>query len=257
MARLSRRSFLWAGAAVIGGYSTIRFIASRSNEKGVGWMFRRTLETNEGYARDFFDLHKPVPTFSESAITADRSNGTDGLEGEFDPAEWKLSVVGVHGAEGPVELTIEDLRKLPKTEITTQFCCIEGWSMIQKWAGVRLIDLMAAHPPQSTDDNPADLATFKNLPKYVSMMTPNGGYYVGIDMEAATHPQTLLAYEHNGKPLKTGEGEKEVDHGEPLRLIIPVKYGVKNLKRIGTIEFTNERPKDFWAEQGYDWYAGL
>jgi DMSO/TMAO reductase YedYZ molybdopterin-dependent catalytic subunit len=45
------------------------------------------------------------------------------------------------------------------------------------------------------------------------------------------------------------------DH--PLRLVIPVKYGIKNIKRIGLIRFTNSRPADYWAEEGYDWYAGL
>lgn len=69
-------------------------------------------------------------------------------------------------------------------------------------------------------------------------------------MPSALHPQTLLAYEMNGKPLEAG-------HGAPLRLAIPVKYGIKNIKRIGSIEYTDERPKDYWAERGYDWYAGL
>jgi len=45
-------------------------------------------------------------------------------------------------------------------------------------------------------------------------------------------------------------------HGAPLRLAIPVKYGIKNIKRIGTIRWTNVRPADFWGERGYDWYAG-
>ncbi len=69
-------------------------------------------------------------------------------------------------------------------------------------------------------------------------------------MPSAMHPQTLLAYEVNEKPLP-------LEHGQPLRLIIPVKYGTKNLKRIGSISFSNERPPDYWAEQGYDYYSGL
>ncbi len=63
------------------------------------------------------------------------------------------------------------------------------------------------------------------------------------------HPQTLLCYEMNGEPLT-------LEHGAPLRLVTPVKYGIKNIKRIGTIRFTDKRPADFWAERGYDWYAG-
>jgi DMSO/TMAO reductase YedYZ molybdopterin-dependent catalytic subunit len=60
----------------------------------------------------------------------------------------------------------------------------------------------------------------------------------------------ILAYEMNAKPLMP-------KHGEPLRLIIPVKYGIKNLKRIGSITFNDQRPPDYWAEQGYDYYSGL
>jgi DMSO/TMAO reductase YedYZ molybdopterin-dependent catalytic subunit len=59
-----------------------------------------------------------------------------------------------------------------------------------------------------------------------------------------------LAYEMNGKPL-------EPLHGAPLRLIIPVKYGYKSLKKIGVIKFTDTRPKDYWALFGYDYFAGM
>jgi DMSO/TMAO reductase YedYZ molybdopterin-dependent catalytic subunit len=69
-------------------------------------------------------------------------------------------------------------------------------------------------------------------------------------MASALHPQTLLCYEMGGRPLTP-------EHGAPLRLVIPVKYGIKNLKQIGTIQFTDVRPADYWAQQGYDWYAGL
>jgi DMSO/TMAO reductase YedYZ molybdopterin-dependent catalytic subunit len=54
----------------------------------------------------------------------------------------------------------------------------------------------------------------------------------------------------NGKPLESG-------HGAPLRLVIPVKYGIKNLKRIGQIAYRDAPPRDYWAEEGYDYYAGL
>ncbi len=79
--------------------------------------------------------------------------------------------------------------------------------------------------------------------------TPDREYYVGLDMASALHPQTLLCYEMDGRPLTP-------DHGAPLRLVIPVKYGIKNLKRIGTIRFADVRPADYWAERGYDWYSG-
>ncbi|WP_317175281.1 molybdopterin-dependent oxidoreductase [Pedobacter roseus] len=85
---------------------------------------------------------------------------------------------------------------------------------------------------------------------YMGLETPNGEYYVGLERDSVLHPQTILAYEMNGKPITS-------DHGAPLRLIIPVKYGIKNLKRIGLMSFSDQRPKDYWAEQGYDYYSGL
>ena len=257
--KMSRRSFAWAGIAALAGFGSIRWLATRREEAGVGWAFRRTLETNEGLVRDIFYQHKLVPTFTEKDITPERINGTDGLSGEFDPAMWKLRIEGVHQKDGPIELTLDELKAMPKTEIISQFCCIEGWSVIQKWAGVRLIDLMAKYPPsQVSGDAPDPVNAPEKLVPYVAMLTPDEGYYVGLDMESATHPQTLLAYELDGKSLLGDDGQlRENDHGAPLRLIIPVKYGVKNIKRIGTIRYTSDRPKDFWAEQGYDWFAGL
>jgi DMSO/TMAO reductase YedYZ molybdopterin-dependent catalytic subunit len=68
-------------------------------------------------------------------------------------------------------------------------------------------------------------------------------------MPSALHPQTILAYEMNGRPLAA-------DHGAPLRLIIPLKYGIKHLKRIGVLYFSDSPPPDYWAERGYDYYAG-
>ena len=84
---------------------------------------------------------------------------------------------------------------------------------------------------------------------YVGLATPDKEYYVGIDMPSALQSQTLLCYEMNGKELP-------MNQGYPLRLIIPVKYGIKHLKRIGTLSFSNSKPPDYWAERGYDYYAG-
>ena len=147
-------------------------------------------------------------------------------------------------------LTMDDIRALPKTEMTTEFKCVEGWSTIVNWAGVRLSDFMARYLPQTKNGASPDINNPQNFATYISMVTPDGGYYVGLDMPSALHPQTFLAYEMNGSPLT-------IPHGAPLRLVTPTKYGIKQIKRIGRIAFTNERPADFWAERGYDWYAGL
>lgn len=156
-----------------------------------------------------------------------------------------------HAAVPGLLLTMADVRKLPHVEMVTEFKCIEGWSEIVYWGGARLRDFLSAFPAQKGSGvqfDSMELAT--RFPRYVGFDTPDGQYYVGIEREVALHPQTLLAYELNGQPLTP-------DHGAPLRLVTPLKYGIKQLKQIGRIVYTDARPHDYWHEQGYDYYAGL
>ncbi len=254
MRRLSRKGFLWSGVALLGGYGGVKYLASRSDAAGTPWPFRTALEANEGVWHDALG-DRLAPTYDRTAITKLRQNGDDGLgTDDWDPAQWKLHVEGLAGDETSRVLTIEDIKALPRHEMITEMCCIEGWSIVVHWAGARLVDFMEKYPPTTQTGDPPDVKNHPEaLVRYVAMETPDGGYYVGLDMKSAVHPQTLLCYEMNGKPLD----QLDEDHGAPLRLAIPVKYGIKNIKRIGTIRYTDTRPKDYWAEQGYDWYAGL
>jgi hypothetical protein len=147
-------------------------------------------------------------------------------------------------------LTLADIQALPRVEMTTELMCVEGWSAIVNWTGARLADFMAQYQPQTRNNTQPDARNRpQDLVRYVSLVTPDGGYYVGFDMPSAMHLQTLLAYEMNGAPLNLA-------HGAPLRLVTTTKYGIKQIKRIGRIAFTDTRPADFWAERGYDWYSG-
>lgn len=138
-------------------------------------------------------------------------------------------------------LTMGDVLQLPRHELVTQFKCIEGWSQVVHWAGVRMADFLEAYPPALIDGQE---------PRYVYMETPDGDYYNGYDLHVCRHPQTLLVTEMMGSPLTQF-------HGAPLRLHMPTKYGYKQIKRIGLIAYTNEKPDDYWTRLGYDWYAGL
>ncbi len=168
-----------------------------------------------------------------------RYNSDIGIEDNkpFNIADWKLQVKKQNGEI--LNVSLQELKALPKTEIVFDFKCVEGWDQISYWGGVKFADFIDHY-------NLHDQTQLQ----YVGMETPDKTYYVGIDMPSAIHPQTIMAYEMNAKPLP-------LDHGAPLRLIIPVKYGIKNLKRIGTISFANTRPRDYWAELGYDYYSGL
>ena len=138
-------------------------------------------------------------------------------------------------------LTIDAITSLPRHELVTQFKCIEGWSQIVHWAGVRMADFLEAYPPQKVNGRE---------PRYVYMETPDGDYYTGYDMFVCRHPQTLLVTEMMGAPLTQL-------HGAPLRLHMPIKYGYKQIKRIALIRYMDMKPDDYWTHLGYDWYAGL
>ena len=138
-------------------------------------------------------------------------------------------------------LQLPDITCLPRVELVTQFKCIEGWSQIVHWGGVRMADFLELYPPALIDGKE---------PKYVYMETPDGDYYTGYDMQIMRHPQTLLVTEMMGAPITQ-------KHGAPLRLHMPTKYGYKQIKRIGLIAYTNDKPDDYWTKLGYDWYAGL
>jgi len=232
--RLSRRGFVTAAVAAGAGYGAWKWLTTRDQIGALQWPLRRVLQLNESIAEGYFRTARLSPTFPPSRITRPaRLNGGIGLNGAIDPAQWRLRI---EGAASPVTLTLDDIKALLRYDHITEFRCIEGWSMIVKWTGARFADLMTKFPPAERTE-------------FVAMETPDRGYYVGLDMPSAMHPQTLLAYAINDEPLS-------VPHGAPLRLAIPVKYGIKNIKRIGVIRYTNVRPADFWAEQGYDWYAG-
>lgn len=241
--QISRRSFIGFGAAGILGGGLYYWLRTRPalTIGGIAYPLRYGFQFNETLASKYFSHSHLAPEYPKSQVQDLRVNGAIGLDEDFDASNWKLNVSGTSkNSEKPLEFTLDDIRALPKQDIAINFKCIEGWSRIMNYVGVRFSDFIEKY----------QLLDINNLPEYVSLSTPDGTYYVGLDMESATHPQTLLCFEMNGAPLKP-------EHGAPLRLLITTKYGIKNLKRIGNIEFTNERPKDYWAERGYDWYAGL
>ena len=237
--RRTRRDFLIGGAAAalgIGGYSWLR---SREQELGVPWPQRRVLDFNARIAHRYLSDSHLTPTYSLKDVGRLRANGNIGLTDDIGMDAWRLKVENPAAGTPPLALTLNDVKSLPRVEMITKFCCIEGWSVITQWAGARFIDFSGKF-----------LAPGAQVPNFVYLATPDEEYYVGLDVKSALHPQTLLAYEMNGAEL-------EDEHGAPLRLVIPVKYGVKNLKRIGLIRYTDQKPDDYWHQQGYDWFAGL
>lgn len=239
--KIRRRTFLsFLGFAVAGTTSFFgwKWLNHQPQKDGTLQPLRSTLERNEKLLTSTFSNNHLVKTYPVAAADKNvRKNGMYGLQNSIDENAWQLQVRKDDGSM--VLFHLDDIKKLPKKEVIYDFKCVEGWSQIQHWGGVSLKDFIEAN----------GLKDQTSL-KYIGMQTPNKQYYVGLDMPSALHPQTILAYEMNGQPLTP-------EHGFPLRLIVPVKYGIKNLKCIGLMYFSNTKPRDYWAERGYDYYAGL
>lgn len=177
-----------------------------------------------------------------SAILRGKNPRVNGDIGLLSPVDLDLYSVQVVTPEKSFSLPLGAFRLLPKTMTETEFRCIEGWSEDISYAGAKFSDFMRVYELGRKKDG--------SLYSFVGLETPDGEYYVSIDMESMLHEQTILTYEMNEGPLS-------LENGAPMRLIIPVKYGIKSLKRIGKIIFSDVKPPDYWAERGYDWYSGL
>jgi methionine sulfoxide reductase catalytic subunit len=169
-------------------------------------------------------------------------------------ADWRLEVTGL--IERPLSLSLDDLRAMPKTSQTTMHDCIQGWSYLATWSGVPLQAVLdhCRLLPQ------ARYLVFRALDdKATSESDPEaGGYFYGtLALKFANDPQTILAYEMNGRPLP-------MEHGAPLRLRVETQLGFKMVKYLRAIEVIADYRSigagmGGWREdyQFYDTRAGI
>jgi DMSO/TMAO reductase YedYZ molybdopterin-dependent catalytic subunit len=135
---------------------------------------------------------------------------------------YRLKIYGL--VEWPLELSLDDLRAMPKQEQVTLHHCIQGWTSIGKWGGVRLSDVLARCRPLPE----ARYLVFRSFGKHEKSDAPC--YYECVDMTVARHPQSILAYELNDEKLP-------LQHGAPLRPRFETKLGFKMVKFLRSIEF--------------------
>jgi DMSO/TMAO reductase YedYZ molybdopterin-dependent catalytic subunit len=253
----TRRDVLLFGAgavaALVGGGSLLPertlkrmgVIQGNKNWPKTEWLLNRSLRFDDDVAEALYSRNRLVPTYAKSQITPLRNNYNGATPDPSYIPEWRLTLDGL--ASGlSVSLDIRNLlASFQVHEQITRLVCVEGWSAIAWWAGLKFDDVLRAYPPMAQ-------AKWARVDSSVNL-GPRGNpdpYFMSIDLPTARHPQTLLATHFNGRPLT-------VYHGAPLRLLVPVKLGLKNVKAITRITYTAERPKDFWAERGYSYYDGI
>lgn len=218
-------------------------------------LLSRALTFDDDVAAALYSPDRLVPTYDLSQAARELRNNYDGQTP--DPADyladWTLTIKGL--ASGKVEhLTAPMIGRLTdqfgRLDQVTRLCCVEGWSMIAGWGGLRFTDFLQAYPP-------------KPGTKWVSLTSSvnldgdgnSDPYYVSIDLPTAQHPQALLATHQSDSSQQMVP--LTVEHGAPLRLLVPMKLGLKNIKAITGIEYMEGEPPDYWAERGYSKYDGL
>src|SRR5882724_451172 len=156
--RLARRSFTTGAIAALAGGSAVTWLATRPTDSGIPWPLRRALQFNERLAQSLFDSSRLAPQFPVECAIEPRVNGHVGLRTRADAAGWMLHVVGKADQHDPLTA----IQTLPSYEMTTQLKCVEGWSSIVRWKGVRLADFLSkfgtssdyigiSTPPDGTD----------------------------------------------------------------------------------------------------------
>ena len=230
----SRRSFLLrsltlGGVAMLSGCNitdsdnveTALSSISRFNDRVQGWLF---------------NPDAMAPTYTESMITRPFPfNAFYGVDEApvVDEDSYRLEVTGMVADKRSWKL--EELRSMAQIDQITRHICVEGWSAIGRWGGIRFSDFLK----RIGADTDA---------KYVGFKCADD-YYTSIDMATALHAQTLLTLTYDGAVLPR-------EYGFPMKLRMPTKLGYKNPKHIQAIFVTNTYPGGYWEDQGYNWFGG-
>lgn len=276
----SRRDFLLYGAGAALAAAGFWWVLPEETQQRLGAkgaqmnprkeaLLDRALNFDDEVAQWLYSPTRLAPTYDKSrAVSADafpvnyEGGMPDALWGNYVP-HWSLKVSGL--ASGRAEtLKLPDIETLiqrygPQEQVT-RLVCVEGWSVIGWWSGLRFLDFLNAYPPMPG----AKWVSLRSRYNVTSDTDDNGNttyspdpYYVSVDLETARHPQALFVTQQNGQPLSIG-------HGAPLRLRLPMKLGLKNIKAITSIEYTAKEPPDYWSDfrrtpdaRGYSKYDGL
>jgi DMSO/TMAO reductase YedYZ molybdopterin-dependent catalytic subunit len=234
VARMERRLFLKQGLS-LGALAMLTGCAI-TEEEGVQKVLGRMSGWNDDAQAWLFNPNRLAPEFPESRITKPFPFNAYYSEEEVidvDGGKYKLELGGM--IKERKRWTLPELYALPQVSQVTRHICVEGWSAIGKWSGVRFSDFLQRVGADTTA-------------KYVGFQCLDD-YSTSIDMATAMHPQTLLTFKFADQLLPP-------KYGFPMKLRMPTKLGFKNPKHIGAIFVTNQYPGGYWEDKGYNWFSG-
>jgi len=234
IASLERRFFLKRGLSL--GALSLLAGCNITEDESVQRVLSAMSRWNDGVQHWLFNPHRLAPEFPESRITRPfpfNAYYSESEVVEVDGSSYKLELGGMIRDRKP--WTLAELYALPHVSQVTRHICVEGWSAIGKWSGVRFSDFLARIGADTTA-------------KYVGFQCADD-YYGSIDMATALHPQTIIALRYADEILPA-------KYGYPMKLRIPTKLGFKNPKHITAMFVTNEYPGGYWEDKGYNWFSG-
>jgi DMSO/TMAO reductase YedYZ molybdopterin-dependent catalytic subunit len=151
----------------------------------------------------------------------------------FNQQTWDFRVGGL--VEKPVRLNWEEFNRLPQIEIVTDIHCVTRWSRFDnRWQGVPFTEVMR-------------LAVPKPDARFV-MVHAEQGFTANVPLEDLVRPTTLFALKHDGEPLT-------LEHGYPLRLVVPHLYFWKSVKWVRGLELLPTDAPGFWEQDGYNMHG--
>ena len=233
---LNRRDFLgWGGTVSAAFLAACNSRGPKSAERVLRYAERK----NRGVERALF-RHTSMDVVQANAFAAGNKlpsyyvSPTVPVWDESVRGKWKLEVSGL--VSNPLQLTLEDLQRLPQASRRVNHYCVEGWTAVETWTGCSFSEL-------------AKVVRVSPEAHYVDFQSFDDNYHESWDIESAMHPQTVVAYGFDGKML-------EPAHGAPARVFSPVKLGYKNTKYLTKIVFMPKMNGGYWSDQGYEWYGG-
>lgn len=230
----SKRRLL-GNVLTLGGLSLVTGVALH-NYGSVKEILKRVSRFNDGAQGALFHESSRAPVYTEADITNPFPFNAFYRKSQapvVDPATYKLKLSGQ--IANKAAWTLPELYALPQTSQITRHICVEGWSAIGKWGGVRFSEFLTR------------IGADTNC-KYVGFKCADN-YYTSIDMPTALHSQTLLAFTFRDHVLPAY-------YGFPMKLRMPTKLGYKNPKHIMEIFVTNIYPGGYWEDLGYNWFGG-
>lgn len=252
---LSRREFLksvgmlTAGSLLVSACKS-EYIPSKEPEVTASLTPQTKSSTDE--LGDPLNSYEDITNYNNYYEFSTDKTSVAGLAQDLIISPWTVAVGGL--VHDPKTYDLDDLMKFTQEERIYRLRCVEGWSMVIPWIGFPLAALLKEVEPTSD----ARYVRFDTICDPIQMPGQNSSWYQwpyieGLRLDEAMHDLTILATGLYGKPLLP-------QSGAPVRLVVPWKYGFKNIKSIVKIDLVAEQPASLWmaaAPHEYGFYANV